>query len=1344
MISNEQQTNSFVNQEQKDQNLEVKEQNTCQQNTNQVNALSSQGKQQEQKINNQQIPSLNSANVKQNTAEFLKQLSILKNEQYLNYCLNHAANNQTLEKLKQQISFLNYEYNLGNEKKKRGRPRKSDGNVNNHKKKAISKSEAGTDFESFDDDYIPSNLTERRTTLRKNRKRINYAESEEEENDGYDTDNDEDDNNQKIEHIYLSRKENDGSMSYLLRFQDSPQALCQWMRKDDLMKIPNSNTHLQRFNSAPLDISDLNDASSITPVAHKRIGDKLLLLFKFSNESNVIFYWDVANNDYFTKYLTTRVCVILCNPSLPKQPLKEPTESVITTKDGGKIRTYQMEGLKWLLKCWVNGHGSILADEMGLGKTIQVLSFLSYLNKNTGWNGPFLIVVRTNCFKQWCDEIERWTDLKYISYNSGPSQRALTREYQFHFLDNFGNPIKNTISFNILLISYDVFLKDVQYLNNYNWEVLVIDEGHRIKNSQGKKNKSMRDLNVRHRIILTGTPIQNSLEELWTLLRFVSPNYFTETPSFVENEIDSLDQETIIKTRKMIEPHLLRREVIEVEHSLAPKEERVAFVSLTQVQKDLIRLVKLHKLWRLKGYQPSEIEIDSSNETNAIQSICSHPFLVEGAEEYYTKKLQLPRLELLLATSSKFKWLDNVLSCIHRSGNKVLIFSQRVKLLKLLDEYCKLRGFHNQILIGSMSEVEKNEAIAHFSAENSDDFIFLISTRAGSEGLNLTMSNIAIIFDPDWNPQNDLQAEARCHRIGQTQKVDVIRLVTYQTYEHSMFIRAQRKLSLWLTLLGSRDPEKTKPKDDKIYEHISSPPIVEKIEEELNLYDLLPRISNIVNNFSLDNLDILEEPLKETIDLGNGMSDEAFIETFPIEINGSSKRIKRSRSKDFGLDLSTSKLVYRKLQLYGYGQWNQICHGIYDFNETQIQQFSIFLCIYSFRSILPTNVYCFPFLIQSLKNDYQDLNEEILLCSNKHQWNELSNYEGEYEINFSNIFNLKDEIIKNSTTFLTTLEMKLIFQNYNDINKTISLHGILPIVSEDDEAIIKSFKNNNDIDINNSRVIDIIESLKSQLILLNHTDSAYHFHWWTQYEYHQLYNALKNYPLIKTNPLLFHSKTRIVSKTTSEIFAFALQLRRTCNERKKGSISIQSNLHKLSDAPEPLKNCKGFQTWILLSIRDCEDLKCRLKLINLIEDRINTLKEEYPETINWTNYQFKKFLDCLMTYGIDQISEILIETSFDFINLLTVKNIEMIKNGRIKECKSVEIPDYIFDENKLMEFLNKTNEKSESNSNPIKFVIPSVNKITFSTNSRSKKLNKSKNLNDEYSAYSNRRTKSRK
>ncbi|KAH0795220.1 SNF2 family N-terminal domain containing protein [Histomonas meleagridis] len=756
-----------------------------------------------------------------------------------------------------------------------------------------------------------------------------------------------------LEHMYMSRF-HDGEVQYLVRFQETPPGLCQWVPEYLLSMVPNAEFHLNRFLSDPISIDEIPDPDKNNiPVAHRREHPDARpeLLFRLTYDQTDLFYWDIPDDETLASYYSTLIDYVEADPTPPEGELPDPRSNVIISKKGETMRSYQIEGLRWLVDCWRQGHGSVLADEMGLGKTIELLSFLSYLNHCTKWEGPYLIVIRYSTFKQWCDEIHKWTDLVCIPYMADPARRKLIRDHQFYALDELGNIIPGHLKFHILLVTYEILMKDYELINTINWNVVVLDEGHRIKNKNGKKNHMLAQLNCKHRIILTGTPIQSSLEELWSLLKFVSPNCFEDEPNEFSEDIDNLPEEKVLEIKQTISQHLLRRSILEVEQSIAPKEENVVFVTLTDVQKDLIRLTHLHKLWRLRGKKMTE-EDDATNEGLAILKICSHPFLIPEAEEFYTKKLKLKRVDLLLAVSAKFQWLDNVLRVLKRGGHKVLIFSFRVDLLKLLNEFCTLRGYNTEMLIGSMDDNERNSSIERFSSIDSDSFIFLISTRAGSEGLNLTVADTAIIFDPDWNPQNDLQAQARCHRIGQTQKVDVLRLVSYQTYEHEMFIRAQRKLGLWLTILGSKEEDKNvvqhNHSNDEFmnYEELKPPEIEFISDNNINLKELLPKISTVVSDFSIDRLDFLEQPLKHEITYDNDiLDDEEFINSFPLQedlgIRRSTSRPKNYESENFSFDYDTMVKIYEKMKLYGYGEWNLIALDLSMQNEDEIIPISV-------------------------------------------------------------------------------------------------------------------------------------------------------------------------------------------------------------------------------------------------------------------------------------------------------------------------------------------------------------------------------------------------------------------
>ncbi|KAK8884367.1 hypothetical protein M9Y10_043477 [Tritrichomonas musculus] len=1196
-----------------------------------------------------------------------------------------------------------------------------------------SSSENETDFENLPDDYVPDSdevVIDRKAQLREHRKSTKHEDSESylnfEEEDIPEAEQSivsED----LLEHVFMSRVK-DGGLEYLVRFQESPPALCQWVPECIVIVIPNAKGHLERFKSAPFGLEDIpEDSDYLYPVAHRRdnITDRPELLFRFAYDNTILFYWDLPDEKTLNKYFNSRVRINASEPEVPNpETLPVPDKYTISSKGDNKtMRDYQVEGLKWLIKCWDHHHGSILADEMGLGKTIQLLSFLTFLNKNTEWKGPYLIAVRTNTFKQWCDEIERWTDLKYLPYNSGPSQRAIMREHQFPALDDLGHPIPNTYAFHIFLVSYDVLLKDVEFISSITWQVFVVDEGHRIKNSQGKKNNAMSSVNALQRIILTGTPIQNSLKELWALLRFVSPKEFEEDPEFLENDLEDMTHEQVLETRNMIKPHLLRRSLQEVEHSIAPKDERVAFVQLTQVQRDLVRLTKLHKLWRLKGVQTSEEEMDASNEGIAILKICSHPFLLPEAEEYYTKKMgHLKRVDLLMAVSAKFQWLSRLLRVLSREGHRVLIFSQRVELIRILNEFCQLSGYVTEVLIGSMNDTDKTQAIERFSAENSKAFIFLISTRAGSEGLNLTVANTAIIFDPDWNPQNDLQAQARCHRIGQTQKVDVLRLITYQTYEHEMFVRAQRKLGLWLTLLGTKTLEDISYQKSNL-EPIEKPPEINSIpiDTQLSLDNTLHSISSIVHDFSLDCLSSLEEPLKERIDYSSNLSDDSFVEQFPVSLEAPTRRTKHSRSRDLLIDYSASMKIYKIFQKYGYGEWEQISENLQEHSTEQIRRFCVCLTIFAFRAMQPTNITYLPCLVSRVLVEEPDFEFEMLLCSNKHTWSQVFPEDHDYALEVDSCKKLRDELKENAFLFLSVIEMRLIAKSWCSFNQkdSFDIDTLIPPVTDSDANIYNAIINHGDFDPFNLRVQAIINKMRSDIITAKLDDFAMTFQWWSGIEFNNVLSVMKNFKFEYSSYedfTPFHAKTTIMSKKTYEVKTFTLRLRKLLDKRVKGSVVIPKDVHNMKKAPKVLQSSKGFTAWTNILVRECEDIAFREELINLIIKKVNEMPDavESEDTTTWTDYHTKKYLKCLLQHGIDSMTSILIDRRYGFKKFLSQTDIDFI-NGvkKRRNLATSSLPEFLFNEDELFAYLKGERDSFVPDDGKVAFQFPSTQKVNF-------------------------------
>ena len=466
---------------------------------------------------------------------------------------------------------------------------------------------------------------------------------------------------------------------------------------------------------------------------------------------------------------------------------------------GNKLRPYQLEGLNWLVFCWYEGRGSILADEMGLGKTIQAISFINYLHTRENIHGPFLIVSPLSTIGHWLREIEEWTDLDVVLYQGNKANRELCRNYEFYYSDNTGKPIdKQELKFNVLLTTYEMLLgDDFTELQNIKWRVLVTDEAQRLKNQSSKLLVRMKTFKSEHRILLTGTPIQNNTQELWSLLNFIEPNKFASINAFSQEFGQLKDAEQVSRLHTILRPHLLRRMKEDVEKSIPPKEETLVEVELTSLQKLYYRaILERNRDFLNRGCTAKNVP-NLINVVMQLRKVCNHPFLIKGVEEKETQFSSTEEYyEAVINGSGKLVLLDKLLPKLKEGGHKVLIFSQMIKVLDLLESYLKYRGHLYERLDGGVRGNDRQASIDRFCKPGSDRFAFLLCTRAGGVGINLTSADTVIIYDSDWNPQNDIQAQARCHRIGQTQEVKVYRLISAKTYERHMFERSSKKLGL--------------------------------------------------------------------------------------------------------------------------------------------------------------------------------------------------------------------------------------------------------------------------------------------------------------------------------------------------------------------------------------------------------------------------------------------------------------------------------------------------------------------------------------------------------------------
>jgi superfamily II DNA/RNA helicase len=494
-------------------------------------------------------------------------------------------------------------------------------------------------------------------------------------------------------------------------------------------------------------------------------------------------------------------------------------------KGGREIRDYQLEGVNWLIFNWLHRRNSILADEMGLGKTVQTVALLNHLHLKENVHGPFLVIAPLSTLGHWKREFDEWTDMHCVYYHDpsqGDSSRSLIRKYEWNYSGRVGKRLANlgVYKFNVILTSYNVLLMDWEYFKNMRFRYVVVDEAHALKNRESQLQHALQGMNADSMLLLTGTPLQNDTFELWALLKLVRPDKFGSRDDFVRKFGDLKTSEQVLALQEELQSIMLRRVKEDVEKSIPPKEETLIYVELTSLQKQYYRAIfERNRSFLTRGAAAAPPSSLISIEME-LRKCCNHPFLLRNTEARETAlcKTAADRHRVLIDSSGKMVLLGKLLPYLREGGHRLLIFSQFKTMLSLLEDLLKYNGYRYERIDGGIRGNERQAAIDRFNKPNSDIFAFLLSTKAGGQGINLMAADTVIIFDSDWNPQNDVQAMARAHRIGQTKDVRVFRLVTNKTYEAEMFKRASRKLGLSHAVFvnrGSQKPRTTDGDDDE-------------------------------------------------------------------------------------------------------------------------------------------------------------------------------------------------------------------------------------------------------------------------------------------------------------------------------------------------------------------------------------------------------------------------------------------------------------------------------------------------------------------------------------------------
>ena len=548
-------------------------------------------------------------------------------------------------------------------------------------------------------------------------------------------------------------------------------------------------------------------------------------------------------SQYFNYRLTTQNRKKLPEPekNLPKS--LDFTEQPYFIK--GQLYDYQFKGFKWLINQYLKKKNSILADEMGLGKTIQTLCFLKFLSERYNFKGPFLVVCPNSTVYNWQREAQKWCpEYDIVIYLGNAESRRKIIEFEFVGGKDSGSRRSPLPKFHLMVTTYTCINQDVNALKKIKWEVVVVDEAQRLKNKESKLYTLCNKLNANFKLLLTGTPIQNSVDELINLFKYLIPK---DSPLFKEvdelslklnpkginpatgkkPEFTDVEKKAALRRLKTIlKDHMLRRTVQDANLNFPELEEKIVKIDLTNEQKHLYKniLIKNYEVLSnaenalskpsSKSKKGEGIRVSLINILMTLRLVCNHPDLFHSRYRDYQEQIVDFESEIV-RSSNKLKLLDKMIPKLLKEGHKILMFTQFVLMLDIIEEFLIYRGLEYERLDGTTRNVDRQKIIDNFN--NGKSRIFMLSTRAGGLGINLTSSDTVIFIDSDFNPYQDIQAFSRAYRIGQKNKVMVYRLVSRLTVEEKIVENATKKLMMGEMIMNPIDQSKA---DKSIIESI--------------------------------------------------------------------------------------------------------------------------------------------------------------------------------------------------------------------------------------------------------------------------------------------------------------------------------------------------------------------------------------------------------------------------------------------------------------------------------------------------------------------------------------------
>jgi SNF2 family DNA or RNA helicase len=591
------------------------------------------------------------------------------------------------------------------------------------------------------------------------------------------------------------------SFEYLVKYQALSHIHNLWLPEAKLKEDSRTSILLQKFLkriATPEALEEPQSNLSLTEVeriiAHYLSTDgQRYFLVKWKHQNHSSCTWEHENDIHDLKYILE---YNLRNAEPPESywaatvPRPDPSEfkplDLINYKNKMSLRDFQREGVNWLRFCWYNRQSCILADEMGLGKTIQTICLLDSLVKNEKLRGPFLIVAPIATIQSWGREFELWTDLHVLVYMGDERSRQILRHFEFFHAKEPGTLNFERPKFQVLITSFEMLIKDAALLSGFSWNYAVIDEAHRLKNSESVIVTKFKTFKYERLLLLTGTPLLNTVAQLWVLLNLLDGDRFPSLADFTSKYGNLTTAQGVGELHSLLRPLLLRR--LKSDAVLAPppahrtREDVIIQAVLTQMQQKYYDAILEKHAKVLQDQSPIPSLLSAILE---LRKCCNHPYLLQGVEETETKGLDSQQIKAKLRDASgKTMGLSFLLADMKRRNlKKLVIVSQMVRVLDLLEDFLRLDGIQSWRIDGSTSMAARLDVIDSFSRSDSGLDVLLLSSRSGTISMKPERVDAIIVYDADWYSEHDI-IDGICHP---TAEPLIYRILMRDPYECELF-----------------------------------------------------------------------------------------------------------------------------------------------------------------------------------------------------------------------------------------------------------------------------------------------------------------------------------------------------------------------------------------------------------------------------------------------------------------------------------------------------------------------------------------------------------------------------